>query len=204
MPGSGNPQIRPPSDTPAKQLCNLASYDMELRWAKVADRNAQHRRDGTGLGLHASLLLWMQITRRGQLDLHADPNHARKRFARNILRSVTYPAATLQALRYPRLSVTVYLLVARFYFVPLRPAENKERIVTRGATLTRSAPCRCLHARCSQQRGRAGRGSRQRYREWPRQALEYSNALGKNTWSKSIRYHANRVWSSRADRLRNA
>jgi uncharacterized membrane protein len=71
----------------------------------------------TALGIAYSLL-WMHIARRGLSSVRADARLARKRLRRNLAGSVTYPAAALLALRYPRVSIAIYFLVALYYFIP--------------------------------------------------------------------------------------
>jgi hypothetical protein len=39
---------------------------------------------------------------------------------RNVLGTVTYPTATVLSLRFPRVGVTVYFLLAVFYLLPSR------------------------------------------------------------------------------------
>jgi uncharacterized membrane protein len=70
----------------------------------------------TVLGVSYSILAW-QLERRGlcapSLRLH------RSRFMvwRNLVGSLVYPAATLLALAYPRVSVAIYFILATFYFI---------------------------------------------------------------------------------------
>jgi uncharacterized membrane protein len=73
----------------------------------------------TALGFAYSLL-WLHIARSGLSSVRTDSNQARKRFRRNLAGSVTYPAATLMALFYPRVSSVIYFLVALYYFIPLQ------------------------------------------------------------------------------------
>lgn len=72
----------------------------------------------TALGVSYSFL-WFHIARRGLSSVRADTKQARKRFRRNLAGSVTYPAATLLALFYPRMSIAIYFLLAAYYFIPL-------------------------------------------------------------------------------------
>lgn len=77
----------------------------------------------TALGM-AFTLLWLHITRRGLSGVGNDARQQRGMFRRNLLGSLAYPAAALTALRFPRVSIAIYLLVAVYYFVPSdRPAE---------------------------------------------------------------------------------
>jgi uncharacterized membrane protein len=78
----------------------------------------------TALGIAYSLL-WMHIARRGLSSATSDAKQARRKFRRNLAGSVTYPAATLIALRFPRVSIAIYFLVAVYYFIPFdRSAET--------------------------------------------------------------------------------
>ena len=49
-----------------------------------------------------------------------DQADARRKIRRNLIGPVIYSAATLIALRYPRVSVIIYFLLAAFYFIPTR------------------------------------------------------------------------------------
>jgi uncharacterized membrane protein len=73
----------------------------------------------TALGFAYSLL-WLHIARSGLSSVRTDSKQARKRFRRNLAGSVTYPAATLMALFYPRVSSVIYFVVAAYYFIPLQ------------------------------------------------------------------------------------
>ncbi len=77
----------------------------------------------TALGFAYSVL-WMHISRSGLSMLRADSQRARKRFRRNLVGSVTYPVTALASLRYPKLGVVIYFLVAVYYFIPLNPQES--------------------------------------------------------------------------------
>jgi uncharacterized membrane protein len=72
----------------------------------------------TALGVAYSFL-WLHIAHRGLSSVRTGTKQARKRFRRNIAGSVTYPMAALLALRYPRVSIVIYFLVAAYYFIPL-------------------------------------------------------------------------------------
>jgi uncharacterized membrane protein len=71
----------------------------------------------TALGIAYSLLS-MHIARRGLSSGTSDPRQARRKFRRNLAGSVTYPAAALLALRFPRVSIAIYFLIAAYYFIP--------------------------------------------------------------------------------------
>lgn len=71
----------------------------------------------TALGI-AYTLLWMHISKQGLSSIRMDSIQARTRFRRNLAGSFTYPAAALIALRFPRVSVLIYFIVAVFYLVP--------------------------------------------------------------------------------------
>jgi uncharacterized membrane protein len=71
----------------------------------------------TALGLAYSLL-WMHIAGRGLGSVGIDAKQKRQRFRRNLAGSLLYPGAALIALRYPRVSIVIYFLVAAYYFVP--------------------------------------------------------------------------------------
>jgi uncharacterized membrane protein len=71
----------------------------------------------TALGIAYSLL-WMHIARRGLSSVRMDPKQARARFRRNLVGALAYPAATVTALHFPRVSVIIYFMVAVFYLVP--------------------------------------------------------------------------------------
>jgi uncharacterized membrane protein len=77
----------------------------------------------TVLGVAYSLL-WMHIARRGLSSVRMDPEQARTRFRRNLVGAFAYPAATVAALRFPRLSVIIYFMVAVFYLVPAGRAKD--------------------------------------------------------------------------------
>jgi uncharacterized membrane protein len=71
----------------------------------------------TALGITYSLL-WTHIARRGLSSVRMDPKQARTRFRRNLVGALAYPGATVMALRFPRVSVIVYFMVAVFYLFP--------------------------------------------------------------------------------------
>ena len=57
-------------------------------------------------------LLWWHISGKGLSSVRSDPKQARRRFRRNLVGALAYPAATVTALRFPRVSVMVYFIVA--------------------------------------------------------------------------------------------
>jgi uncharacterized membrane protein len=63
-------------------------------------------------------LLWRHISGKGLSSVRTDPKQARARFRRNLVGAFAYPAATVTALRFPRVSVIIYFMVALFYLVP--------------------------------------------------------------------------------------
>lgn len=65
-------------------------------------------------------LLWRHIVRRGLSSSVSDKADARRKIRRNLTGSLVYPAATLIALRYPKVSILIYFLLATFYFIPTR------------------------------------------------------------------------------------
>jgi uncharacterized membrane protein len=69
-------------------------------------------------------LLWMHISGKGLSSVRTDPKQARARFRRNLVGALAYPAATFAALRFPRVSVMVYFIVAVFYLVPAGRAKR--------------------------------------------------------------------------------
>jgi len=71
----------------------------------------------TLLGVTYSVL-WLHIAKRRLSNEFADDRAINKKFLRNLIGSLTYPAATLLALWHPRISVVIYLLLAVFYFIP--------------------------------------------------------------------------------------
>jgi len=77
----------------------------------------------TALGFTYSLL-WRHISNRGLSSVRADPKQTRTRFRRNLVGALAYPAATVTALRFPWVSVLIYLIVAVFYVVPAGRASN--------------------------------------------------------------------------------
>jgi uncharacterized membrane protein len=71
------------------------------------------------LGISYSLL-WMHIVRRRLSTIGSDKDETRRKFRRNLFGSLVYPAATVVSLRYPRVSVAIYFVLAAFYFFPTR------------------------------------------------------------------------------------
>ncbi len=64
------------------------------------------------------------ISGKGLSSIRRNPKQARTRFRRNLVGAVAYPVATVTALRFPRVSVMIYFIVAVFYLVPAgRPTE---------------------------------------------------------------------------------
>jgi uncharacterized membrane protein len=79
----------------------------------------------TALSLAYSLL-WMHISGRGLSSVRTDSKQARTRFRRNIAGALAYPGATVTALRFPRVSVIIYFMVAVFYLFPPGRATDTE------------------------------------------------------------------------------
>jgi uncharacterized membrane protein len=73
----------------------------------------------TILGITYSLL-WWHIVRTGLTSSISDKTDTRRRIRRNLMGPLVYSAATLIALRYPKVSVLIYFLLAAFYFIPTR------------------------------------------------------------------------------------
>ena len=71
----------------------------------------------TALSLAYSVL-WGHISGKGLSSIRRNPEQARTRFRRNVVGAVAYPAAAVAALRFPRVSVMIYFIVAVFYLVP--------------------------------------------------------------------------------------
>ena len=71
----------------------------------------------TALSLTYSVL-WGHISGKGLSSVRRNPKQARTRFRRNLVGAVAYPVATVTALRFPRVSVMIYFIVAVFYLVP--------------------------------------------------------------------------------------
>ena len=71
----------------------------------------------TALSLTYSVL-WGHIARKGLSSVRRNPKQARTRFRRNLVGALAYPAATVTALRFPRVSVMIYFIVAVFYLIP--------------------------------------------------------------------------------------
>jgi uncharacterized membrane protein len=65
-------------------------------------------------------LLWWHIVRRGLSSSDRDQTNTRRKIRRNLMGPLVYSAATLIALRYPKVSVLIYFLLAAFYFIPTR------------------------------------------------------------------------------------
>jgi uncharacterized membrane protein len=77
----------------------------------------------TALGFTYSLL-WRHISSKGLTSIRTDAKQVRTRFRRNLVGAVAYPAATVTALRFPRVSVIIYFMVAVFYLVPAGRAKE--------------------------------------------------------------------------------
>ena len=73
----------------------------------------------TLLGIIYSLL-WWHIVRTGLSSSVSDKTDTRRKIRRNPMGPLVYSAATLIALRYPKVSVLIYFLLAAFYFIPTR------------------------------------------------------------------------------------
>ena len=73
----------------------------------------------TLLGITYSLL-WWHIVRRGLSSSVSDKTDTRGKIRRTLMGPLVYSAATLIALRYPKVSVLIYFLLAAFYFIPTR------------------------------------------------------------------------------------
>lgn len=73
----------------------------------------------TILGITYSLL-WWHIVRTGLSSSVSDKTDTRRKIRRNLMGPLVYSAATLIALRYPKVSVLIYFLLAAFYFIPTR------------------------------------------------------------------------------------
>ena len=71
-------------------------------------------------------LLWWDISCKGLTSVRMDRKRVRTRFRRTTVRGLAYPAATFAALRFPRVSVIIYLMVAVFYLVPAGRATDTE------------------------------------------------------------------------------
>ena len=69
-------------------------------------------------------LLWWHISGKGLSSVRTDPKLSRTRSRRNLVGALVYPAATVTALRFPRVSVMVYFIVAVFYLVPAGRAKD--------------------------------------------------------------------------------
>jgi len=80
----------------------------------------------TLLGITYSLLWWHIVQRRLSSSV-GNKADARRKIRRNLMGPAVYSAATLTALRYPKVSVLIYFLLAAFYFIPTRhPARVSE------------------------------------------------------------------------------
>ncbi|MDQ2843530.1 MAG: TMEM175 family protein [Acidobacteriota bacterium] len=76
----------------------------------------------SALGLSYNLL-WLHILRNRLSRDCRDEDHAKSHTMRNLLGSLIYPAATAIAFVAPRISLTIFFVLAGFYFIPgLRPA----------------------------------------------------------------------------------
>jgi uncharacterized membrane protein len=84
----------------------------------------------TALGIAYSLLR-MHIARRGLTSATGDARQVLRKFRRNLAGPVTYAAAALIALRFPRVSIAIYFLVAAYYFIPSNGTEEISRPVER-------------------------------------------------------------------------
>jgi len=73
----------------------------------------------TLLGIAYSVL-WLHIVRRELVSSVIDKADLHHKIWRNLTGRLTYFAATLIALRYPRVSVLIYFVLAAFYFIPTR------------------------------------------------------------------------------------
>ena len=71
----------------------------------------------TALSLTYSVL-WGHISGKRLSSVRRNPKQARTRFRRNLVGALAYPAATVTALRFPRISVMIYFIVAVFYLIP--------------------------------------------------------------------------------------
>jgi uncharacterized membrane protein len=71
----------------------------------------------TALSLTYSVL-WGHISGKGLSSVRRNPKQARTRFRRPLVGALAYPAATVTALRFPRVSVMIYFIVAVFYLIP--------------------------------------------------------------------------------------
>ncbi len=63
-------------------------------------------------------LLWLHIVGRQLSSAYKDKADTRRKMRRNLTGPLMYPAAMVIALRYPRVSVLIYFLMAAFYFIP--------------------------------------------------------------------------------------
>jgi uncharacterized membrane protein len=73
----------------------------------------------TLLGITYSVL-WLHIVRRELTSPARDQADARHKIWRSLAGPLVYSAATLIALRYPKVSVLIYFLLAAFYLIPTR------------------------------------------------------------------------------------
>src|SRR5882757_3937339 len=79
------------------------------------------------LGITYSLL-WLHVVRSGLTSARIDKRTARHKTWCNLAGTLTYSTAALIALRFPRVSVLIYFLVAVFYFIPTwRSADVQKR-----------------------------------------------------------------------------
>jgi putative intracellular protease/amidase len=80
----------------------------------------------TALGITYSLLS-LYILKRGLRQNEAPHRSSQDLWPRNVLGTVTYPAATVLCLWYPRMGVTIYFLLAAFYLLPGRDLSLNSR-----------------------------------------------------------------------------
>ena len=79
----------------------------------------------TALSLAYSLL-WRHISAKGLSSVSMDRKQAHMRHRRNMVGALAYPAATVTALYFPRVSVTVYFMAAVYYLVHAGGATDTE------------------------------------------------------------------------------
>lgn len=72
-------------------------------------------------------LLSLHISRRRLDSTSRDKADSRGKIWRNVTGSLTYPAATLISLRFPKTSVLIYFFLVIFYFIPRRGASNPQQ-----------------------------------------------------------------------------
>ena len=79
------------------------------------------------LGITYSLL-WLHIMRRRLSTLSVDVDEIRRKSWRNLAGLLLYPSATVLSLRYPRVGVAIYFILAAYYFIPTgRQESNQEQ-----------------------------------------------------------------------------